>query len=457
MGITETMKVKVIDAICGAGKTSWAIQKINSDLDTKGFKRDRIRKFIYVTPFIKETERINKATNECLKVPNEKYGKGKKLNHVEALIKEEKSIVMTHELFSRIDNNTFKVIEEIGYILIMDEVPNVINQVQLSSDDINLLIDSNIISVDNDNKVKWEYVNYSSSEKNKFGELKKIIETNSLYYYKSEKENKDLLFQIFNSRAFSCFKEVFLLTYLFDGQLQKCYFDFLDIEYNKFSVKKENEEYKLIDYDRNLDNREQIKRLLNVYEDQSSKTNKSKLNSNFFLEGKTDGLTSNWFDKTINVSGETGVAREEILRQLNRNTINYFKNRANLKKDEIFWTTIKSVASEISKANPYCKFEEINGKIEKSKKNNFLPMNIRATNDYRECKGAAYIYNRYANPLIKNFFNKKGIQLNEELLAVSDLVQFIFRGTIRDGYEMSCYIPSTRMRDLLNKWMDYKI
>lgn len=72
---------------------------------------------------------------------------------------------MTHELFSRLDNKVFKDIEEKGYILFMDEVTKVIEQVDLSEDDINLLFDAKVISVDEDNKVKWELENYSNSEK----------------------------------------------------------------------------------------------------------------------------------------------------------------------------------------------------------------------------------------------------------------------------------------------------
>lgn len=39
----------------------------------------------------------------------------------------------------------------------------------------------------------------------------------------------------------------------------------------------------------------------------------------------------------------------------------------------------------------------------------------------------------------------------------TDLIQFIFRGCIRKGQSMHCYIPSERMRSLLKDWADYKI
>lgn len=156
-----------------------------------------------------------------------------KLNHVKKLIDSEESIVMTHELFSRLDNKVFKDIEEKGYILFMDEVTKVIEQVDLSEDDINLLFDAKVISVDEDNKVKWELENYSNSEKIDLVILKffqkliayiiiKVVKKKEIYYFKYLTLKHSLV----------------LLTYLFDGQLQKCYFDFLGVEYEKLSVKK---------------------------------------------------------------------------------------------------------------------------------------------------------------------------------------------------------------------------
>ena len=45
-------KVKVIDAPCGVGKTTWAIQEMN-DHDE--------REYIYCTPFLDEISRIRNA------------------------------------------------------------------------------------------------------------------------------------------------------------------------------------------------------------------------------------------------------------------------------------------------------------------------------------------------------------------------------------------------------------
>lgn len=82
---------------------------------------------------------------------------------------------------------------------------------------------------------------------------------------------------------------------------------------------------------------------------------------------------------------------------------------------------------------------------------------MRATNNYADCTAMAYVYNKFMNPMEKSFFEGKGVKVDEDLLAASDLVQFIFRGCIRKGEPMSCYIPSVRMRELLKSWMNFEI
>ncbi|QPW59134.1 hypothetical protein IRP63_13840 (plasmid) [Clostridium botulinum] len=47
-------KINIIDAICGAGKTQYAIQMMNNSNVIEN-------KFIYITPFLKEVDRVKKS------------------------------------------------------------------------------------------------------------------------------------------------------------------------------------------------------------------------------------------------------------------------------------------------------------------------------------------------------------------------------------------------------------
>ena len=84
----------------------------------------------------------------------------------------------------------------------------------------------------------------------------------------------------------------------------------------------------------------------------------------------------------------------------------------------------------------------------------FVSLNIRATNQYSDRIAIAYAANRYLNPLIKNYFSNNGIKVNDNRYALSELIQFIFRSAVRNNKEILIYIPSKRMRKLLQEWID---
>lgn len=87
--------IQVCDAIMGTGKSSAAITYMNEHRDEK---------FIYVTPYLEEAERIKEGCKAMHFVePSDKlkqYG-FKKSEHTAALIKQGKNITTTHQAFKR--------------------------------------------------------------------------------------------------------------------------------------------------------------------------------------------------------------------------------------------------------------------------------------------------------------------------------------------------------------------
>ena len=43
--------------------------------------------------------------------------------------------------------------------------------------------------------------------------------------------------------------------------------------------------------------------------------------------------------------------------------------------------------------------------------------------------------------------------MDEDAYALSEMLQFIWRSAIRDGKEIWVYLPSVRMRSLLEEWI----
>lgn len=440
-------EITVIDAMCGAGKTSYAIQMMNESyqqgLETvEGFGEDsyidKSDKFIYVTPFLDEVKRVKRETNIDIITP---MNRPTKRHHVDALVKLGHNIAMTHELFARLSVSTLSEIESQGYTLIMDEVANVLQQVNISKKDIDVLVSSNFIEIEEDSKVKWidkdyDSTDYDGQKFNRFNDIKILAEKNNLYM-----QNGAAMFWVMDVQSFSSFDEVYILTYLFDGQIQKYYYDIHDLDYEKKSVTKQNGRYVLKEYNVDKEPRNEIGELLSIYEDYESKTGrKSKLNSNYDNDIDKWTLSSSWFEKASN----------EQINQLNKNLYSFFKNRCSTPNNQLFWTAKKSIAPKL-----------VNGKTKINKnddrtKDNFLPLNARATNEYRDRTAMAYVYNRFMNPMEKSFFYNRGVSVNEDMLAQSDLIQFLFRGCIRNNKTMNCYIPSKRMRELLYDWLEYK-
>ena len=56
--------------------------------------------------------------------------------------------------------------------------------------------------------------------------------------------------------------------------------------------------------------------------------------------------------------------------------------------------------------------------------------------------------------LFKLLQKKKGVNIDEETWALSELIQWLFRSAIREENEINIYIPSKRIRSLLQEWLE---
>ena len=127
------------------------------------------------------------------------------------------------------------------------------------------------------------------------------------------------------------------------------------------------------------------------------------------------------------------------MKRLKNNLENFFRHKRNSKSGENLWTTFADFQKILSG---------------KGYGRAFVPVNMRASNQYRERTSIAYPVNRYINTGVKNFFIKHGVETDEDGFATSEMLQFIWRSAIRDGKEIWIYIPSIRMRTLLKNWID---
>lgn len=398
-------KITVIDSIMGSGKTSWAIQHINESPSYK--------KFIYITPYLDEVERIKKSvTNRSFVEPNNANEEGRKLRSLKELIVSGKDIVATHSLFQMADDELIELLTGAGYMLILDEVMNVIEKAGINSHDIKALLDLEYVEVV-DNKVRWVYSEYISG---RFYDIKLLANAGNLFYHRGK-----FLIWSFPPQVFDTFDEVFVMTYLFKGQIQRYYYDLHKMECEYKAVKYNGTDYELIEYNREDEGRQEIFELIDLYE--------GKLND---LTNRKNALSATWLRS----------ANGDLLESIQKNIYNYFRNVTKAKAKEILWTTIKDSKVDLS-GKGYTK--------------GFIPCNMRATNEYASRSTLAYVFNRFLNPIERSFFEDHGVRVDEEMLAVSDLLQWIWRSRVRNNEPIKLYLPSSRMRRLLKEWAKYGI
>lgn len=116
----------------------------------------------------------------------------------------------------------------------------------------------------------------------------------------------------------------------------------------------------------------------------------------------------------------------------------------------IMWTVYKDYHTK--EYVPKGMIGRINRKDPKDKSRiSFVPCNMRASNDYGGRTHIAYLINVFMHPYIKAYLEASDI---EDGYALSSMLQWLFRSAIRNGKPIEVFIPSKRMRDLLQDWLN---
>lgn len=391
-------KIKVIDARMGRGKTTAAINYME---ETKGTKR-----FLFVTPFLTEVDRICHSCD--FEQPD--GDQNSKLCALKALMHKGENVASTHSLFYLMDDEALDIARQNHYSLIIDESVNVIQRVSISPDDLAVILEQ-LTTEDEQGFLHWIDKEYSGV----FSKYKKMADTGSLY------KLNNTLTSIMRPSLLTSFDEVIMMTYLFKGQYQKAYLDFFGFEYEicgietdggcHFSDKPDNPPP--LDY----------RHLIHIIDD-------PKLNE---IGRSKHALSKTWY---------TNRGRNNPDIKKLRNNLNvFFRKRVQSASDDRMWTCFKSHAHKLyGDKNRYV--------------NNFLQLGARATNDYKNRRCIAYMVNRFIDPNIIMFFGARDVKIDDDDFALSEMLQWIWRSCIRDDQPIDLYIPSSRMRKLLQDWIE---
>lgn len=397
--------IYVLDALCGAGKSTAMLESIRKNLD---------KKWLYITPFLSEIEeRLPVSIPEAnFKTPNKE--KGSKLADVKELLKRGENIASTHALFKMLDKDAVDMILSSEYSIVVDEAVDAISEYRegLNKADIHALLTGDFIHIDEEqrNRITWNEEKYPEHD-GKYSEVRKVCQNSMLYVY-----NDTFLMCEYPPELLSKVRYCYVLTYMFKASSMRYWMDINNIEYKEIP-------HEVAGLRPEKEIKEDIRNNLEIISNRSlDKLQKAQ---------KSTAFSKRWFS---NAKPDTFKAYKAVMRSC------MVANKVN--GSDIFWTTYND-----SKVNL----------IATGYNYNHLPLNIKATNDFKDRSFCVYAANMYPNVTDGNYIGSLGVEVSEEdadMFTKSNLIQFMFRGTIRQGKPMKILILSKRVRKLLEDWLE---
>lgn len=402
----------------GSGKTTAAINFVNA-LPPE-------QKVMFIVLYNDEVKRIKDSCREKnLMEPN--YENGRKLYGLRELLASGENIVSTHALLELLEEEDINLIKEQNYICFIDETINCISAYNEEDSDCYMhpkdieVLTNYYSSVDESTGLlKWNVPDYIDG---RFIKEKKLMDNNRLMMNSAGK-----LFKVFPISILLAFKEIYVLTYIFEGSIMYCYIKQHGIEYKNLYITGDCLENLTITDDptNKVVVKKNYRELINILDD-------DKLNK--IGDGYYD-LSVGWYMKR---------ATDKDKKKLQLNMRNFFEHKVGAKAKECLWTTFSSQRNLLSSSDSgrYKRYSDC-----------FASINMRASNNWSDRTAVAYLVNRFMNLDICNYFENDDIRPDQNLFALSEMLQFIWRSAIRKNKPINLYIPSSRMRGLLKDWID---
>lgn len=434
------LNLTVINSVMGSGKSTWAISTIYSDVDNR---------YIVVVPTLAEVDRYKTAlSSPAGTIPgrqvyttsdddlSSRFGLQECLKG--ALTEQQPVIITTHRMLEVLDDESLDLIRKGKYTLILDEVTDVITPYdECKERDVQVLVDAGLIRIEPlYNGIEQIIVNQDKDNywleggKLKFHNFMTAVRSGTVYRVKGS-----FIVCVAMPHKLAAFSKLIILTYMFHESIMEAWFNYHEIGYRTFSV------------------------------------DKGRLSINPPEGGlRFKDLVIIEQDKALNAIGTNIKALSASAYRHNRNGL-----RAGVKKNLGIWFRKLGLSAEYVCWAVYKEFRKqiapkgykttVNGlkfddrtyeswsAIERAEKCCFITVNLKGTNLYRHKQAVAYLANIHSYPGIDQFFTCIGKPFNADRYALSELIQVIWRAQVRDELPIHVYVPSRRMRELLETWL----
>lgn len=405
--------IKIVDAICGAGKTTWVFDHIRKHPE---------HKWIFVSPYLDEAGdgehkgRIQEELPEFgFRSPSSTPSKTKDFLR---LAQKGKNIAITHKLFTGFSPEVALVLKEQKYHLVIDETIDLVSFYEdISHEDVKFLILAGMVKCGDKGLLTWNselWPNYTGRDIR----IKELCELGCLWLY-----GENVLIQRIPPTCMKACESVIILTYLFEASLMHCWMQLNEMDWKYLQP----QEMRLTS-----DIKKIIRNKIHLIE--PPKLVKD-LQRTEYGAPILNPFNVTWYKDN-----------EPILERVKKSIESTLKD--DMDKGNVFWTTFKEWESDLAGVG-YKRSRKVEGKLRKP----FVPKNMRASNEYRDCTNCIYTINIYPHGSLESHLRAFGIVLDRDLYALSEVVQFIFRGSIREHKDMYLYILSDRMRTLVSNWL----
>ncbi len=217
----------------GTGKTQATINYLNDHPDGR---------YIYITPYLDEATRIKDGCPELNFVEPQRLRQHSfsKVSHTQSLIESGANITTTHQAFKGYTHEMLECIKRFGYTLIIDENVNVLDSCDCHKDDIKLAMDAGYIGIRDGRYVLLKDDYKGEAMRDMFWLLKsrQIMSIDSSNDEDGSDDMERLYFWVLPEELLLSFRDVFILTYLFEGQSLYFFLKMNGIEYSNIGIEK---------------------------------------------------------------------------------------------------------------------------------------------------------------------------------------------------------------------------
>lgn len=417
-----TKIIKVVDYPMSTGKTEWMFRKMNADLS---------KRYIYITPLLSEAE--DRATSSLaqldMQTPEVNEDFISKSDNVLELLQSGRNIATTHMLFRRFTQKHLDVIKFFEYTIIIDEVATFIEPFQkYNAVDLRDMVTRGDLVVHPELKGRVT-MEWSPTEGNTYTGLKYLCDSGVIY---GVGEKGDVFNIHFPTTVIDAAKEVYVLTYMYDASLMSAFMQIHGYNSSKVIVPELEQRTVVI--------RQHIRDNLEIV-DIAAMSKCAGVDNKF-------AYAYSWWDKQIK-----GSQFSKIFKVLSNWLVNNKESR-----EKFFFTCPKQFVfrnkseKSLLEKQQIKYFYEVHGENPK-----WLAVNTKATNLYSDRNTCFYLMNIYPHPSLQMYLDVNGKMLDPDDFALSEMIQFIFRGSIRNaGTKIRVFVASSRMKKLLEGWINYK-